>query len=377
MKENKHMPASPRILSYRMWILGALVSALVFFLAAPLSFAENHSPKKQVARHKPAKQKIDKKASKAGIRKINATRSKIQKSRSRVKPLREKLKRPSKTVLAKAFCCVDVSNDQTLLARNEDQQLPVASLTKLTTALVTLDYMPLDRVLTVPEHIKKVPKSVVGLKAGDRLSVEELLHGLLIGSGNDCAETLACAFPGGKQKFVDAMNKKARSMGTSNTLFYTPSGLDRKVAHDAEDKDAASVDSNVSTAREIARIAKVAFSNPKIRSICRKRSYVMASALSVNGYPVRTTNKLLRDNLPVVGGKTGYTSRAGHCLATELAPGGDLLLIVVLGSPDHFGDTRLVYHKALADCARTRAASARLPLSPDRVASRQRWATVR
>jgi D-alanyl-D-alanine carboxypeptidase len=73
----------------------------------------------------------------------------------------------------------------------------------------------------------------------------------------------------------------------------------------------------------------------------------MTSATSSKAYPVRTTNKLLRDKLPIIGGKTGYTCRAGHCMATSFTPGRDAILVVVLGSPDHFRDTRLVYNTAL------------------------------
>ncbi len=257
-----------------------------------------------------------------------------------------KTHREKKGVQAKAVYCVNLFSNETILARNPDQQLPVASLTKLVTALVTLDRMELNQKVTVPDHIKSIPKSVVGLKAGDEITVEGLLHGLLIGSGNDCAETLACAYPGGRAKFVTAMNKKVRAMGMRKTKFFTPSGLDHKVKFEDEIKPC-EVDSNVSTAREIAGIAKEAFENKVIRSICLKKNYVIASNIEQNGYSVKTTNKLLRDRLPLIGGKTGYTSRAGHCLASEFRPGKNAFLIVVLGSPDHFRDTRLVYHKAL------------------------------
>ena len=101
-----------------------------------------------------------------------------------------------------------------------------------------------------------MPKSVVGLKAGDQVTVEDLLHGLLINSGNDCAEALACAYPGGRDKFIEMMNEKVHSLGTRSTHFYTPSGLDQKVDHPAEGKKVGDVDSNVSTAREIAEIAR-------------------------------------------------------------------------------------------------------------------------
>ncbi len=364
------MPASLLVLLCRRVFPTVLGIFLILTWAIFPSVAEARQSKDRPNASKSVKHKSVKyKAVQAKADKRKAYKAKAYKTSVHKKHLRAKRRPAPKVVQAKAFYCVDLGKNQTLLARNPDKQLPVASLTKLVTALVTLEHMPLDRKVTVPDHIKKVPKSVVGLKAGDELTVNELLHGLLISSGNDCAETLACAFAGGKEKFVQAMNKKARALGAASTTFYTPSGLDRKVARDSEAKENEEVDSNVSTARDIATIARVAFSNSKIRNICRKKVHILPSATQSKGYVVRNTNKLLRDNLPVIGGKTGYTSRAGHCLATELAPGGnDIFLIVVLGSPDHFGDTRLVYRKALEETRKTRTVSV-VRRAPGRIAS--------
>jgi D-alanyl-D-alanine carboxypeptidase len=318
-------------------LLGIVGIIIASFFAAPVlaqaAGDKSRVKKKQVTSKKPAK--------KPAVKKVKSQPA-------------------AKGIQAKAVYCVNLRGNQTLMERNADKQLPVASLTKLVTALVTLDSMKLDQKVTVPEHIKKIPKTVVGLKPGDTFTVRDLLHGLLIGSANDCAETLACAYPGGRAKFIAAMNKKVRSMGMRNTHFYTPSGLDRKNDTSDDDKKP-EVDSNVSTAREIAGIAKEAFSNATVRAICLKKSHVMASCCGNKEYAVRTTNKLLRDNLPLVGGKTGFTAKAGHCLASEFTPGRNIFLIVVLGSPDHFRDTRLVYHKALKEASRTRIS----PVTPN------------
>lgn len=275
----------------------------------------------------------------------------LKKETIKKKNHKKKPSQAAQSVQAKAVYCVDLGKNETLLARNPDRKMPVASLTKLVTALVTLDHLTLDKRVAVPDDIKSTPKSVVGLKPGDRLTVEDLLHGLLIGSGNDCAETLAEAFPGGRKKFIAAMNQKARTLGAKQTVFYTPSGLDRKTTSTEEGKTSVEVDSNQSTAREIAQVARAAFENKTIREICMKKSHVIAGS-DDESYTVRTTNKLLRDNLPLAGGKTGYTCRAGHCLASEFRPGRHAILIVVLGSPDHFKDTRLLYRKALKEATR-------------------------
>lgn len=340
------MPVPGRIVLSSRFILLAIVTLLFFSWSAAPTLAEVRGSKSRLTKKHVTKNKTDKKK----IARI----------------VKKKPKPASRGVEAKAVYCVNLRSNQTLLARNADQQLPIASLTKLVTALVAMEQLPLDKKVTVPDHIKTIPKTVVGLQAGDSVSVIDLLHGLLIGSGNDCAETLACAVPGGRKSFIAAMNKKVKSMGARRTVFYTPSGLDLKIPCAKNDKKKVDVDSNVSTAREIATIASTAFSNTAIRSICLKKHHVLASSLKPGGYSVKSTNKLLRDNLPLVGGKTGYTARAGHCLATEFTPGKNVFLIVVLGSPDHFRDTRLVYHKALKETNRIRVSP---PQGPRRLAA--------
>lgn len=253
----------------------------------------------------------------------------------------------SGTVKAKAVCCVNLVSDRVLISRNPDQELPIASLTKLITALVVIENEPLDRQIRIPAYVRKTPKAVIGLVPGDIVSVRDLLHGLLMQSGNDCAESLANSFPGGRKAFLKAMNKKAQAIRATRTHFYTPSGLDLKFFHTAEGKRQETVKCNTSTAREVARIARVAFGNSTIRSISLKKHFTMHSKKKKEGYRVSSTNKLLRENFPVTGGKTGFTFKAGHCLATSFSPGRNDILIVVLGSPDHFGDTRLLYRRAL------------------------------
>ncbi len=364
-KENKPMSLLPSPFSRNLLLVFGILSILVIsWSLAPATAAERGSTARQ-AHKKFTNKKVEKK--KAVDRKKVDHKS-YAKSRGQKNTDKKKIKEPPKGIQAKAFFCENIPNRRTLLARDPDKQLPVASLTKLVTALVAIDHLPLNSKLKVPDHIKKVPKSVVGLQPGDEITVDDLLHGLLIRSGNDCAETLACAFPGGREKFVEAMNEKARSIGTRSTVFYTPSGLDRKVDQAKEGEKPVDVDSNLSTAREIAQIARAAFSNSHIREICRKQTHVIASNIRSTGYVLKNTNKLLHDNLPLIGGKTGYTSRAGHCLATAFTPGRNVFMIVVLGSPDHFRDTRLVYRKALKETYRIQI-SPTSPRQPQQIAS--------
>lgn len=328
MNRKSETTASRWIAPGRLTVMLVIVGLLALYWPASPSFAYRGHSKARATYKKAVKKKVVKKR----------TGRKVGKKKSR---------RASRGVEAKAVYCVDLKNRQTLLSRNADRKLPIASLTKLVTALVVLDRVPLTKKVKVPKNIRRVPKAVVGLRPGDLVTVKDLLHGLLIRSGNDCAETLASAYPGGRSAFIRAMNRKVRKMGMKRTVFYTPSGLDSKITRKRKGKKSLQVRSNVSTAREMARIARVAFSNKTISSICRKKSHIIASTKKKRGYRVRTTNKLLRSNLPLVGGKTGYTNRAGHCLASAFTPGRNVFLIVVLGSPDHFRDTRLVYRKAL------------------------------
>ncbi|MGD9817893.1 MAG: D-alanyl-D-alanine carboxypeptidase family protein [Desulfomonilaceae bacterium] len=336
----------------RFTLLASLVLSLVLF-----GIAETRAEAKKAVAPKKTVADIKKNVPDKTVKKAQAKKAQVKKFKP--KPVKKRnIKPASNTIQAKAVYCVNLSNNETIMARNENLKLPIASLTKLVSAMVTLENMPLDKRVKVPDHIKSVPKSVVGLKPGDELTVNDLLHGMLINSGNDCAETLACAFPGGKHKFVSALNKKAIQLGSKKSEFFTPSGLDRKPAGPPDKISEDDIDANASTAKEIANIARIAFQDRTIRSIVQKKSYVMKSSVVKDGYPIRNTNKLLRDNLPVVGGKTGFTVRAGHCLASQFSPDKKDLLIVVLGSPNHFNDTRLVYRKALKDIIERKRASA-------------------
>ena len=216
-KDNKSMSLSLFRLGYRFAMVFGIALILIFSSAFE-SQAEQRNSKIKQAHNKYTKKKIEKKNCVIkNVTKIRADKKAVKKIDKKTD--KKKVKQAPKGIQAKSFFCENLANKRTLLARDPDKQLPVASLTKLVTALVTLDKMPLKQKVTVPEDIKSVPKTVVGLKAGDQVSVEDLLHGLLINSGNDCAETLACGYPGGRDKFVEMMNEKVRSHGDAIDSF--------------------------------------------------------------------------------------------------------------------------------------------------------------
>lgn len=254
-------------------------------------------------------------------------------------------------VRAKALFCLDCSTNKVVLARNISEPLPIASITKLLTAMTVIDEMKLDRVIKVPADIRKVPRHRVGIRPGDRLSTRDLLHGMLIESGNDCAEALARAYPkGGRSAFVRAMNRKAARIGASKTLVYTPSGLDMNITLGRKNgRTLTTKRPNIATASDVAIIARHAFRYPLIRKISSMKRYTMRT----NGgkkrvYNLRSNDRLLDRPLPVAGAKTGYTNRAGRCIVALFK---DLkkaknYMVVVLNTPRHFRAAEKIYHWA-------------------------------
>ncbi len=264
---------------------------------------------------------------------------------SSISPLRSK----APMVKAKALLCLDCGSNQVLLDKNSDLALPIASITKLVTAMVVIDEMDLDRVCEVPRDIKKIEKHVVGIRPGDRITVRDLLHGLLIESGNDCAEVLARHYPkGGRSGFLAAMQRKANEIGATKTRFYTPSGLDVKLnGTDVKTGDPAAKLSNTASAYDVALIARKAFSYPLIGHIARLKTY---SFRTVNAnpreYKLVSNDKLLERGLPLEGAKTGYTDAAGKCIVALFKDHENERLVVVLNAPRHFNAAEKIYRWA-------------------------------
>jgi D-alanyl-D-alanine carboxypeptidase len=254
---------------------------------------------------------------------------------------------------AKAMFCLDCSSDKVMLAQNISEPLPIASITKLLTAIVVLEQMKLDRVLTVPSDIDQVERVKVGLRPGDLLTVRDLLHGMLIASGNDCAEVLARAYPkGGEAGFMVAMNRRARQIGASHTDLHTPSGLDMKITLGRKDgRDLEARRPNTASAEDVALIAREAFKHPLIRKIAAMKTYTMQTRNSTpRDYRVASNDKLLAKNLPVAGAKTGFTNAAGRCIVALFKDHKKEHVVVVLNTRHHFKAAEKIYRWA---CSRT------------------------
>lgn len=231
-------------------------------------------------------------------------------------------------VSAESVLAVDVNSGSILYEKNPDEQLLPASTTKIVTALVSLDYYPLDKILTVINP--SVEGQKMGLVTGERMSVKNLLYGLLVYSANDAAEVLAQDFPGGRDMFVSAMNLKAKELGLYNTHFTNPVGLDGKT--------------HTTTARDLVKASEYAMNNKVFANIVSTKEVTVKSADDKYIHKLTNINKLLGEVDGVLGVKTGWTEEARENLVTfvkrQVNGHERKVMIVVLGSDDRFGETK-------------------------------------
>jgi serine-type D-Ala-D-Ala carboxypeptidase (penicillin-binding protein 5/6) len=212
----------------------------------------------------------------------------------------------------------------------------LASTTKIMTGLLVLSRAKPDQLVKVGPAAAEEGRagagfSELGLKPGERISIEQLLYALMLQSSNDAAVALAEGVSGTAQRFIDAMNRKARALGLRHTKFFSPSGLD---------------DRGHSTARELATITRAAYLDPLFASIVEAKFHTIPAP---SGPPRRVQNRnaLLWLYRGAIGVKTGYTSAAGFCLVAAAERGGRRLLAVVLGDPS--GDATFDDSAALLD----------------------------
>ena len=217
---------------------------------------------------------------------------------------------------------------------NAQDQRSIASITKVMTAMVFLESSPdlNQQVLITREDLRGA--SITHLKVRDRVSFDDLLHLLLIASDNGAARAIANSYPGGMPAFVDRMNQKARDLNLDSTHYADTSGL---------------LSDNVSSAYDMARLITYAASNPTISTIMRTPEYSFQT-VSRRMIAIHSTNQLVRQgDIDVVGGKTGFISKAGYCLATllRLPEGGPEIAVVVLGANSNlarFWETRHLFN---------------------------------
>jgi D-alanyl-D-alanine carboxypeptidase len=227
-------------------------------------------------------------------------------------------------VSAQAALAIDLNSRTTLYEKNSKDKFLPASTTKIITALTAMDYYPPDLVLTVGKV--KVEGQKMGLVEGEKITVLDLLYGLLIFSANDSAEVLAANFPGGRDLFVVAMNLKAKEYGLGDSYFTNPSGLDGNT--------------QVTTAVDLAKISEAAMGDPTFAKIVGTKGLTVRSVDQAFSHKLTNINRLIGEVEGVLGVKTGWTEEARENLVTYLERDGKKIMIVVLGSQDRFGETK-------------------------------------
>jgi D-alanyl-D-alanine endopeptidase (penicillin-binding protein 7) len=221
---------------------------------------------------------------------------------------------------------IDAGTREVLLAKNEGAVLPIASLTKLMTALVVREAgQPLDEVLTVTEDdVDREKNSRSRLRVGTTLTRDDALHLALMSSENRAAHALARAYPGGLEAFVRAMNAKAKQLALNDTTFADPTGLSS---------------ANQSTARDLAKLAAAAGKDPLVRAYSTTPGYLMPVGKRVLQY--RNSNRLVkRKDWQIALQKTGYTTEAGQCLVMHTKLGGRDAIVVLLDAADKASRSR-------------------------------------
>jgi D-alanyl-D-alanine endopeptidase (penicillin-binding protein 7) len=226
-------------------------------------------------------------------------------------------------VRAAAAIIYDPETHEILWEENSQSQRSIASITKVMTAAVFLEGEPdlSDRVVIARSDVARA--STTFLRANDKVTIDDLLHLLLIASDNAAARALARVSPLGSSGFVDRMNDKAIELGLTSTTYADPSGL---------------LSENVSSAYDMARLIAYASSDERIASVMQKREHTIR--IPRRTITFRSTNHLLgREDLDVRAGKTGFISKSGYCLATllRLPQSGHQVAVVVLGARSNAG----------------------------------------
>jgi D-alanyl-D-alanine carboxypeptidase (penicillin-binding protein 5/6) len=258
------------------------------------------------------------------------------------------------TVRSIAAIAVDGESGHALASRNADARLAPASLTKMMTALVAVKHAALTDIITATERSMAEP-SIIGLDPGDRLTLEDMLYGLLLPSGNDAALAIAESVGRGSiDTFVGWMNEQAAAMGLKNTHFANPNGLDQA--------------GHYSSARDLAAIGRALLAEPTLAKI------VSTPTHTVPGPPLyffRNSNPLLGAVPSVDGIKTGFTDDAGRCYAASAMRDGRRIIAVVLNSPNIALDAQQLLdaefagsHRAMLEIARPGFSDVRVEPAP-------------
>ena len=238
--------------------------------------------------------------------------------------------RAAHTVSAASYILIEASTGRVLAAKEENTQRPMASTTKIMTALLALEEENCHERFVVDSEAIRVEGTSMGLKEGDEASLYDLAGGMLAASGNDGANAAAVKIAGSIEAFVEKMNEKAAALSMRSTHFVTPSGL-----HD---------EAHYSTAADMAVLARAALKNKDFAALCSQKSVQLYYGNPPYTRTLSNHNRLLSSYSGCIGVKTGFTKKAGRCLVSAAERDGVTLICVTLNAPDDWAD-----HAALFD----------------------------
>jgi D-alanyl-D-alanine carboxypeptidase (penicillin-binding protein 5/6) len=232
-------------------------------------------------------------------------------------PAKPKHSTPGPPVEARSWGLIDGRTGEVLISHAGNARLPIASTTKLMTAYVAMKDMPLDKIVRAARYEAEYGESLMGLRSGQKISVHDLLYGLILRSGNDAAHTLALRAAGSIPKFVDQMNRYAAALGLANTHYANPIGLDQK--------------GNYSSALDLMTLTRRLLSEPAFAKIADSREAELTSVQPPR--QIKSINELLEDAPWVTGVKTGHTWGAAYVLVGSGRKDGTELVSVAIGAP--------------------------------------------
>ncbi len=235
---------------------------------------------------------------------------------------------PFPSISAQSVVVMDVSSSVLMYGKNQNLRLLPASTTKMMTALVASQNCPLDKIATVKTLDKTDTESLMGLVKDERITVENLLYGLLVTSGNDAAVALAENCSPSVAQFIYSMNQKAQQLSLKDTHFANVTGLEQE--------------NHYSSALDLARLATVAGRNSVFSKMVATKEIIVSDTTKEHWHTLKNKNLLLGKVWGVVGVKTGYTENAGECLVSLVERNGQKVVIVILKSQDRFGETEKI-----------------------------------
>ena len=235
--------------------------------------------------------------------------------------------RPVPSVTAASWIVFDATDGVVLASRNPDEPRPMASTTKMMTALIALEESDPETVVTVSNRAADIGEAEIGLIAGEQLPIGDLIDSMIVRSANDAAVAVAEAIGGDVETFVELMNDRAAELGLTRTTFVNPHGLD--------------AEGHVSTARDLLRLGLAAMANPAFRGAAVETEVSLPPAPDGTPRVAPATNELIQSYEGAIGVKTGFTFQAGLVLVAAAERDGRAIYAVVMGSEGvgaHFAD---------------------------------------